>query len=68
MRGLKTYVINLESSYRRKQHMTDLLNPYPFLDVEFIKAIDGRQLSEQECVSSFDNEACMKHIGRLLNR
>lgn len=68
MRGLKTYVINLESSYRRKQYMTDLLSPYPFLDVEFIKAIDGRQLSEQECVSSFDNEACMKHIGRLLNR
>ena len=39
---MKTYVVNLEKSTDRKKYMTRLLADQPFLDVEFINAVDGR--------------------------
>lgn len=64
---LKTYIINLEKSTVRKQYMQDLLSPYSFLDVEFVKAIDGRQLSEGERALRFDYAKSMRVYGRSLN-
>ena len=46
--ALKTYVINLETSIARRRHMEGLLAPYPFINPEFVKAIDGRMMSEKE--------------------
>lgn len=64
---LKTYIINLEKSTIRKQYMQELLKPYTFLDVEFIKAIDGRLLSEEERKTLFDYQKSRKLYGRVLN-
>ena len=64
---LKTYVINLEKSSVRRQYMQDLLAVYDFLDVEFIKAIDGRVLSEEERSLRFDLAKSKKLYGKLLN-
>ena len=65
--ALKTYIINLEKSTIRKQYMQKLLEPYSFLDVEFIKAIDGRLLSEKERQTLFDYGKSRKLYGRTLN-
>ncbi len=64
---LKTYVINLEKSTVRRQYMENLLAPYSFLNVEFVKAIDGRLLSEEERQSRFDVPRSQKLYGRSLN-
>ena len=64
---LKTYIVNLERSTVRKQYMEDLLKPYSFLDVEFIKAVDGRQLSDNERDALFDYSKSLKLYGRKLN-
>ena len=64
---LKTYIINLERSTVRKQYMSDLLSSYSFLDIEYIRAIDGRQLSEEERTSLFDYSKSKEVYGRFLN-
>ena len=63
---LKTYVVNLERSTVRKQYMEQLLQPYSFLDVEFIKAVDGRILSEEEINSQFDFNRSRKLYGKRI--
>lgn len=65
--GLKTYIVNLEKSMVRKQYMQELLSGYKFLEVEFVKAIDGRLLSEDERRSRFDYARCKDLYGRTLN-
>ena len=67
MKSIKTYIVNLETSNVRRRYMEDLLHRYTFLDVEFIKAFDGRKLTPQDRRLVFDDTSCMKHIGRLLN-
>ena len=51
---LKTYIINLEKSVVRRRYMQELLQGYEFLDIEFLKAIDGRLLSQEEREARFD--------------
>lgn len=63
---LKTFVVNLERSTVRKQYMEELLQPYSFLDVEFIKAVDGRLLSEEEINSQFDFNRSRKLYGKTI--
>lgn len=64
---LRTYIINLEKSTVRKQYMQTLLSGYEFLDIEFLKAIDGRLLSDAERRSCFDYEGSKCLYGRTLN-
>lgn len=64
---LKSYVINLEKSTVRKQYMQELLSGCEFLDLEFMKAIDGRLLSEEERRTAFDFSRCMSMYGKELN-
>lgn len=68
MEKIKTYIINLEKSYIRKQYMERLLQPYSFLNTEFVKAINGHEMSAHELDEVFDNNSCMKHRGRYLNK
>ena len=65
--AIKTYIINLEKSTVRKQYMQELLEPYPFLDVIFIKAIDGRLLSEEERKARFNYAGSNDLYGREMN-
>ena len=65
--GLSTYIVNLEKSSARRQYMQQLLEPFRFLDVVFIKAVDGRQMSDIQRKAAFDYDASMKHYGRYMN-
>ena len=65
--ALKTYVINLEKSTVRRKYMEDLLAPYAFLNVEFVKAIDGRLLSDEDRHSRFDFDGSRALYGRTVN-
>lgn len=47
--------------------MQELLKKCEFLDIEFMKAIDGRLMSEDQRKDLFDYDASMKHYGRYLN-
>ena len=64
---LKTFIINLEKSTVRKQYMKNLLSQYDFLDIEFMKAIDGRLLSEEERRSRFNLERSVSLYGKDIN-
>ena len=47
--------------------MEDLLSVYDFLEIVFLKAIDGRQLSDEELHLRFDYARSKKLYGRILN-
>ena len=51
---MKTYVINLEDAVARKQYMQEQLEKLPLLSPEFIAAVDGRKMTEQEQKQVFD--------------
>lgn len=57
----------MPSSEIRRSYMTDLLEPYSFLDFHFISAINGRELSNEKKNELFDDNGCMKRYGRELN-
>ena len=65
---ITTYVINLEKERERKMYMENLLKPYTFLNVEFINAVNGNELSEEEISNVFDEDLAYKRYGRKLNR
>ena len=61
-------MINLERSTARKEYMDRLLAPYgSMLEIEYIKAVDGRALTEKQREDAFDYARSMKHYGRRLN-
>ncbi|MFV0582573.1 MAG: glycosyltransferase family 25 protein [Parabacteroides gordonii] len=45
---MKTYIINLEKSLDRKRYVENILSNYPFLDIEFIVAVDANKMSNEE--------------------
>lgn len=47
--------------------MEDLLSRYDFLKLEFIAAIDGRIMSQEEISSKFDIDEAYRRYGRRLN-
>lgn len=60
---MKTFVINLERSSERKIYMHKLLNNFPFLDYEFVSAVDGRNMDIAERNEKFDLEKFRKRYG-----
>ena len=63
---MKTYIINLEQSTDRREYMRQQMQKLPQLDYEFISAVDGRVMSEEELSSHFDMKGSMYHYGRKL--
>ena len=53
---IKAYIINLERSIERRSYMENQLIRFPFLQYEFISAVDGRVLSRSERSNKFDEE------------
>lgn len=47
--------------------MEKLLSAFPALEVQFIEAVDGRALSEEERQTAFDQTACIRRNGRKIN-
>lgn len=53
---MKTYIINLERSVDRKNNMEEQCRKLPFLDVEYINAVDGRSMNAEERAVAFDEK------------
>ena len=64
---MKTFVINLDRAKDRRQHMDNILSPIDILDVEYIRAIDGKELNDEEAGQLFDTELSYKRYGRNLS-
>lgn len=64
--NMKTYIVNLERCPERKKHMETLLMRYNCLDIEFIKAVDGKLLTKEEIERLFDNNTAYKRYGKYL--
>ncbi len=62
-----TYTINLPKDVERKAYITNVLNNYPFLENEFVDAIYGKNLTEDETERVFDIHTAYKRYGRNLN-
>lgn len=62
---MKTYIINLEQSIDRKEYMKRQLEKLPFLIPEFITAVDGRVMSEEERDKSFDASGFQRQYLRM---
>lgn len=65
---IDTYIVNLERDKHRKDYVLSVLEPYPFLSVEVIPAVEGKLLSSAEVESKFDTSMSFKRYGRDLNR
>jgi glycosyl transferase family 25 len=63
---MKTLVINLKDSVHRKAYVEQLLYPYKFLEVEFIEAVNGKTMSDEELRKAFDQKLAYKKYGRTL--
>lgn len=64
---IQTYIINLEKSVIRKEYMNNLLSIYSFLDIHYVKGVEGKKLSGDEVLERFDKDRCLKRYGRRLN-
>lgn len=67
-RTIHTYVINLKRNVERRAYMEQLLAPYDFMSVEFVDAIYGKAISENDLTLVFDTKKAYKRYGRELNR
>ena len=67
--NLSTYIINLEKDIERKNYVSRVLSPYVenLLRVKWIKAVEGKKLTEKELDSVFDRSLAFKRYGRYLN-
>lgn len=64
---MKTYIINLKKSLKRKSYMEELLRSYQdFLDVHFIEAIDGKKMSKEQQSDLWNQKATYKTYGRYM--
>ena len=63
---IKTYIINLKESTDRKEYMEEVMAPFGWLDIEYIEAVNGKQMSDSELRESFDQDKAKRHYGREL--
>lgn len=61
---MKTFVINLENASERRKYMKDVLNRFPFLDIEFVDAVNGRLLTSKQKDKYFDLNSFFRRIRR----
>lgn len=62
---MQTYVVNLEREQSRREYVKGLLAKMPYLDVEFIKSVEGKKLSDEEKQNAFDNQEAYQKYGRI---
>jgi len=61
------FIINLKHSVERKKHMQELCEKYN-LNYEFIEAVDGKTLNDDEISKVYSKEKAIKKIGREMSR
>ncbi len=64
---IKTYIVNLKKDIEKKEHMQNLCQKYG-LDVEFIEAVDGKALNEEDITKVYSSKKAIDKIGRELSR
>ncbi len=62
-----SYTINLPKDIERKAYITNILYKYPLLKNEFVDAVYGKDLTEDERDRAFDTRTSYKRYGRNLN-
>lgn len=66
---MKAYIINLEKSVDRRAYMETLLKPYKdFLDIQFVKAVDGRALTDAQVGEMWNQAGSYDVYGRYMNQ
>lgn len=65
VKKLKTYVINLPKDVARRQNMEEVTGLLPYLDVEWVQAVYGKELSEEEIEQRFDRKKYQRVYHRL---
>lgn len=64
---MKTYIINLKKSLERRSYMVELLRPYQdFLEIFFIEAVNGRDMSKEQLANVWEQKATYKTYGRYM--
>lgn len=66
MKKIKTYVINLPKDVARRQNMEKVTGQIPCLDVEWVQAVYGKELPEEEIERRFDRKKYQTVYRRLL--
>lgn len=61
---MDSFVINLKTSVERRKNVENMLKNEHLIDYEFIVAVDGREMSEEERKNIFDIEYAEKFYGR----
>lgn len=64
MEQIRTYVVNLPKDLDRKKSILNETHKFPWLDVEIIKAVYGKELTEKEMACLFDQKSYMSYYGR----
>ena len=62
---MKIFIVNLQSSVDRRERMKFLLAEKGITDYEFIEAVDGRKMSEEEQEHVFDQKKAFQWYGRI---
>jgi glycosyl transferase family 25 len=65
---IKTFVINLPESVQRREWMEIQLKQFPELDVEFIEATNGKNISDENLIYIYDKNAAILEMKRELTR
>lgn len=63
---IKTYIINLPKDRDRRERILAETGKFPCLDVEMIKAVYGKELTNEERNRLFDSVNYRRHYGRSL--
>lgn len=66
MDRIKTYIINLPKDLERKESILKETGQLPCLDIELIKAVYGKGLTDEEKEKLFDSEKYVRYYGRFV--
>ena len=53
---VKTYLISLKKSTERRERVVEEISRYPFMDIEWVEAVNGKELTEEETDLLFDRK------------
>lgn len=65
---LTTYIINLKTSTDRREYMEKIMASFDYLDITYIDAVNGKEMSQEEVDATFDQRSAFKAYGRELRR
>lgn len=65
---MRTYIINLAVATWRKEYMNDVLKDTVGLDIKWIEAVDGKNLTDKEKDALFDESRFIQYFGRNIKR